>query len=395
MINFEYYTPTKIVFGRGVESRTGELARAFGAHKALIHYGGKSALASGLIGRIKASLDAAGVAHVELGGVVPNPHLGKVREGIELAKREGVDFLIAVGGGSVIDSAKAIGYGAAEPDHDVWELYDDAGTRKPAKCLPIGAVLTIAAAGSEMSNSSVITDEKTGLKRSCKSDLSRPRFAVMDPELTVTLPDFQTQSGCADILMHTMERWFNASGTLELTDAIAAGLMKTVMKNARILRDHPDCYEARAEVMWASSLSHNGLTGCGSDGGDWAVHKIEHELGGMFDVTHGAGLAAVWGSWARYVLPECPKRFAEFAVQVMGVAPAESDEATARAGIEAVEDYYRSVGMPTNLRELGVSPTEQQITRMAESAASAGGGRIGVVRRLDANDIASIYRAAL
>ncbi|MBR1895284.1 MAG: iron-containing alcohol dehydrogenase [Pyramidobacter sp.] len=395
MINFEYYTPTKIAFGRGVESRTGELARAFGAHKALIHYGGKSALASGLIGRIKASLDAAGVAHVELGGVVPNPHLGKVREGIELAKREGVDFLIAVGGGSVIDSAKAIGYGAAEPDHDVWELYDDAGTRKPAKCLPIGAVLTIAAAGSEMSSSSVITDEKTGLKRSCKSDLSRPRFAVMVPELTVTLPDFQTQSGCADILMHTMERWFNASGTLELTDAIAAGLMKTVMKNARILRDHPDCYEARAEVMWASSLSHNGLTGCGSDGGDWAVHKIEHELGGMFDVTHGAGLAAVWGSWARYVLPECPKRFAEFAVQVMGVAPAESDEATARAGIEAVEDYYRSVGMPTNLRELGVSPTEQQITRMAESAASVGGGRIGVVRRLDANDIAAIYRAAL
>ena len=395
MINFEYYTPTKIAFGRGVESRTGELARSFGAHKALIHYGGKSALASGLIGRIKASLDAAGVAHVELGGVVPNPHLGKVREGIELAKREGVDFLIAVGGGSVIDSAKAIGYGAAEPDHDVWELYDDAGTRKPAKCLPIGAVLTIAAAGSEMSNSSVITDEKTGLKRSCKSDLSRPRFAVMDPELTVTLPDFQTQSGCADILMHTMERWFNASGTLELTDAIAAGLMKTVMKNARILRDHPDCYEARAEVMWASSLSHNGLTGCGSDGGDWAVHKIEHELGGMFDVTHGAGLAAVWGSWARYVLPACPKRFAEFAVQVMGVAPAESDEATARAGIEAVEAYYRSVGMPTNLRELGVSPTEQQITRMAESAASVGGGRIGVVRRLDANDIAAIYRAAL
>jgi len=269
MINFEYYTPTKIVFGRGVESRTGELARAFGAHKTLIHYGGKSALASGLIERIKASLDAAGVAHVELGGVVPNPHLGKVREGIELAKREGVDFLIAVGGGSVIDSTKAIGYGAAEPDRDVWELYDDAGTRKPAKCLPIGAVLTIAAAGSEMSSSSVITDEKTGLKRSCKSDLSRPRFAVMDPELTVTLPDFQTQSGCADILMHTMERWFNASGTLELTDAIAAGLMKTVMKNARILRDHPDCYEARAEVMWASSLSHNGLTGCGSDGGDW------------------------------------------------------------------------------------------------------------------------------
>ena len=395
MINFEYYTPTKIVFGRGTESRTGELAKAFGAHKALIHYGGKSAVASGLIGRVKTSLDAAGVAHVELGGVVPNPHLGKVREGIALALREGVDFVIAVGGGSVIDSSKAIGYGAAEPEHDVWELYDDAGTRKPVKCLPIGVVLTIAAAGSEMSSSSVITDEKTGLKRSCKSDLSRPRFAVTNPELTLTLPDWQTQSGCADVLMHTMERWFNASGTLELTDAIAAGLMKTVMKNARILRDHPDCYEARAEVMWASSLSHNGLTGCGSDGGDWSVHKIEHELGGMFDVTHGAGLAAVWGSWARYVMGACLPRFVSFAVQVMGVAPHESDEATALAGIEAMEAYYRSVGMPTNLRELGVQPTDAQIARMAASAASVGGGRIGVVKKLAAADIEAIYRAAL
>ncbi len=395
MINFEYYTPTKIVFGRGTESRTGELAKAFGARKALIHFGGKSALASGLIDRIKASLDQAGVAHVELGGVVPNPHLGKVREGIELAKREGVDFIIAVGGGSVIDSSKAIGYGAAEPGHDVWELYDDAGTRKPAKCLPIGAVLTIAAAGSEMSSSSVITDEKTGLKRSCKSDLSRPRFAVMDPELTLTLPEYQTESGCADILMHTMERWFNASGTLELTDAIAAGLMKTVMKNALVLRSSPDCYEVRAEVMWASSLSHNGLTGCGSDGGDWAVHKIEHELGGMFDVTHGAGLAAVWGSWARYVMPACPGRFAKFAVEVMGVAPAASDETAALAGIEAMENFYRSIGMPTNLRELGVTPTEEQIERMAESAASTGKGRVGVVKKLAADDIAAIYRAAL
>ncbi|MBP5211535.1 MAG: iron-containing alcohol dehydrogenase [Pyramidobacter sp.] len=394
MINFEYYTPTKIVFGRGTESRTGELAKAFGAHKALIHYGGKSAVASGLIGRVKASLDAAGVAHVELGGVVPNPHLGKVREGIALALREGVDFIIAVGGGSTIDSSKAIGYGAAEPEHDVWELYDDAGTRKPAKCLPIGVVLTISAAGSEMSSSSVITDETTGLKRSCKSDLSRPRFAVTNPELTLTLPDWQTQSGCADVLMHTMERWFNASGTLELTDAIAAGLMKTVMKNAQILREHPDNYEARAEVMWASSLSHNGLTGCGSDGGDWAVHKIEHELGGMFDVTHGAGLAAVWGSWARYVMSACLPRFVSFATQVMGVSPRESDEATALAGIEAMEAYYRSVGMPTNLRELGLEPTDEQIARMAASAASVGGGHIGVVKKLDAADIEAIYRAA-
>ncbi len=394
MTNFEYYAPTKVVFGRGVENRAGELAVSFGAHKCLIHYGGKSALASGLIDRVKSSLDAAGISHVELGGVVPNPHLGKVREGIELALREGVDFLIAVGGGSVIDSTKAIGYGAADPDRDVWDLYDDAIARVPAKCLPVGAVPTIAAAGSEMSNSSVITDEKTGLKRSCKSDLGRPRFALMDPELTLTLPDWQTQSGCADILMHTMERWFNASGTLDLTDAIAAGLMKTVMVKAKSLHEHPDDYDARAEVMWASCLSHNGLTSCGSDGGDWSVHKIEHELGGMFDVTHGAGLAAVWGSWARYVLPVNPARFARFAVQVAGVSPAKDDVATAIAGIEAMESHFRSVGMPVSLRELGLSPTEEQIEFMARSAAAVGRGRIGVFKELEAADIAAIYRAA-
>lgn len=220
MRNFEYYAPTRVVFGRGAEERVGELCKSSGARTVLIHYGGKSALASGLIDRVKLSLDAAGLPHVELGGVVPNPHLGKVREGIALARRAGVDFILAVGGGSTVDSAKAIGYGAAEPDRDVWELYDETRKRRPAACLPVGVVMTIAAAGSEMSDSSVITDETTGRKRSCKSDLSRPRFAVMNPELTFTLPDWQTQSGCADILMHTMERWFNASGTLELTDAI-------------------------------------------------------------------------------------------------------------------------------------------------------------------------------
>ena len=285
MLNFTFYTPTRVVFGKDTEGQVGDLAKAYGAHKVLLHYGGKSAERSGLLGRIRLALEMAGVDYVELGGVVPNPHLDKVYEGIELCKKEGVDFILAVGGGSVIDSSKAICYGLAEPDKDVWELFDK--TRQ-AKCFfPLAVVLTIAAAGSEMSNSCVITDEKTLQKRGYNNDIARPLFAIMNPEITRTLPDYQTESGCADIMMHTMERYFNNGGSMELTDGLSESLIRTVMKNAEILHVDPDNYDARAEVMWASSLSHNGLTGCGTDGGDWACHRMEHELGGMFDVTHG------------------------------------------------------------------------------------------------------------
>ena len=392
MHGFTYYTPTKVVFGKDTEKETGRLAREAGATKVLIHFGGRSAVRSGLIDRVKASLDEAGVSHVELGGVVPNPHLGKVREGIELCRREGVDFILAVGGGSVIDSAKAIAYGLADPDHDVWGLF--LHERNAAGCLPVGTVLTIAAAGSEMSNSCVITNELTGEKRSYNDDIARPRFAVMNPELTLTLPDYQTESGCADIMMHTMERYFTNGGTMELTDAIAEGLLRTVMHCAEVLHADPANYDARAEVMWASSLSHNGLTGCGNDGGDWMPHQLEHELGGMFDVTHGAGLAAVWGTWARYVMADCLPRFVRYATNVMGVAPQGSDEATAIAGIEAMEAFYRRIGMPTSLRELGIDPTEEQMTAMAESACRACGGGKGSAKYLVASDMAEIYRLA-
>ena len=392
MFGFTYYTPTKVIFGKETERQAGSLIKAFGGTKVLIHYGSQSAVRSGLIARVKTSLEEADIPYAELDGVVPNPHLAKVQEGIALCREAGVDFILAVGGGSVIDSAKAIAYGLAEPEEDVWTLY--AHTRQAKACLPVGCILTIAAAGSEMSNSSVITNTETGEKRGYNNDISRPKFAIMNPELTMTLPDYQTESGCTDIMMHTMERYFTQGGNMEITDAVAEGLLRTVMKYARILHEDPKNYEARAEIMWAGSLAHNGLTGCGCDGGDFASHALEHELGGLFDVTHGAGLAAVWGSWARYVYKDCLPRFVKYAVNVMGVKPGDTDEETAMQGIEAMEDFYRQIGMPTSLRELGVEVSEEQILQMAESCMKGAGGKKGSAKVLLKEDIAEIYRMA-
>ena len=392
MFDFKYFTPTKVIFGRNTEQRVAELVREFGGNKVLIHYGGGSVVRSGLLKRVTDALDAAGIPWVSLGGAVPNPRLGLVYEGIELCKREGVDFLLAVGGGSAIDSAKAIGYGVAN-EGDVWDFYDY--KRKASGCLPLGVILTIAATGSEMSDSSVITKEEGLVKRGYSSDYGRAKFAIMNPELTMTLPDYQTACGCADIMMHTMERYFTNGGNMEITDSIAEGLMRTVMTNAEILVKDPKNYDARAEVMWAGSLSHNGLTGCGSDGGDWMTHKLEHELGGLYDVAHGAGLAAIWGSWARYVYKNCLPRFRRFAVNVMGVEPVGPDEAIALKGIEAVEAFYRRINMPTNLRELGVSPTEEELETMARKCAIGVGGAKGSARLLDESDMLAIYKASL
>ena len=386
MFNFEYYAPTRVIFGRDAEQRTGALLRELGVSRVLIHYGRGSAVKSGLLDRVSASLDGAGIAHTSLGGVVPNPRVSKVREGAQLARQFGAELILAVGGGSVIDSSKAIGYAVAEPEHDVWEIYDR--KRAPKACLPVACVLTIAAAGSEMSNSSVITNEDTGEKRGYRSDLCRPKLAIMNPELTATLPPYQTAAGCTDILMHTLERYFTQGGNMELTDQIAGGLMRTVMKNALILRDDPANYDARAEVMWASSLSHNDLTGLGANG-------LEHELGGMFDVTHGAGLSAVWPSWARYVYRDCLPRFVKFARDVMGVEPGASDEETALQGIAALEDFFRSIHMPVTLKELGVEPTEEQILAMAASCAKAAGGKKGAAKVMYEADMAAVYRMSL
>ena len=391
MFNFEYFTPTEVCFGKGNVDRVGEYVKRYNGSKVMIHYGGGSVIRSGVLDRIKTSLDNEEISYVELGGVVPNPHLSKVYEGIELCREQQIDFLLAVGGGSVIDSAKAIGYGVAN-EGDVWDFY--AHTRTANKCMPIGTVLTIAAAGSEMSNSSVITNEKTGEKRAYNSNFARAKFAVMDPELTMTLSDYQTACGCADMLMHTEERYFTNGGNMEITDSIAEALMRTVIKYSKVLVSDPKNYEARAEVMWAGSLAHNGLTGCGNDGGDFASHMMEHELGGMFDVAHGAGLTAIWPSWARYVYRECLPRFKKYALNVMGVEDKGSDEEIALSGIEAMEDFYRFIGMPVNMKELGIEPTDEQIEEMARRCALATGGQVGSAKVLKEEDMIKIYKMA-
>ena len=393
MRSFEYFATTKVIFSKASHLQIGDILKKENCHKVLIHYGGKSAVASGLIDEVSGCLTDAGIDFVTLGGVVPNPRLSKVREGIELCKKENVDFILAVGGGSVIDSAKAIGYGVANPWTDVWNFY--LKTEVPTACLPIGVIPTIAASGSEMSNSSVITNEDGWLKRgAAKCDLCRPKFALMNPKLTYSLPQYQTESGCVDILMHTMERYFVNIETMEITDSISESLMQTVIYNARILMREPDNYTARAEIMWAGSLSHNGLTGCGTGGGDWACHQLEHELGGLYDVTHGAGLAAIWGSWARYVYDVNPERFAQFATNVFDIPCGLDFEKTALAGIEAMEDFFRSIKMPVSLHELGLDLDDQQIHELAFKCSYEDTRTIGVFKQLNMKDMEKIYTMA-
>lgn len=392
MNNFTFYTPTKVVFGKDTEEKAGSLVKEQGAKKVLIHYGKGSVIKSGLLEKVKSSLQSENISFVELGGVLPNPRLALVYEGITLCKKENVDFILAVGGGSVIDSAKAIGYGLAN-EGDVWDFYEH--TRMPTDCMPLGVILTIAASGSEMSNSSVITNEDGLKKRGCNCDVCRPKFAIMNPLLTMTLPDYQTMCGCTDILMHTLERYFVNGGNLELTDALAEGLLKTVMQNTLTLKDNPSNYEARAEIMWAGSLSHNGLTGCGTLSSDFATHRLEHELSGLYDVAHGAGLSALWPSWARYVYKNCLHRFCKFALNVMNVPNVGSREEIALKGIEALEAFFKMINMPVNLRELGVTPTEDELTLLAKKCANAVGGKIGSAKVLEEPDMLAIYKMAL
>ena len=391
MQGFEYYTPTKVVFGKDTENRTGELVKEQKGTKVLVHYGTGSVKKSGLLDRVLASLDREGIAHVELGGAVPNPRLSLVYQGIELCKKEGVDFILAVGGGSAIDSAKAIAYGV-KYDGDVWDFY--AKKAFPKDAAPVGVVLTLAATGSEMSNSSVITNEDGWLKRGCNCDLSRPRFAVMNPELTYTLPEYQTMSGCVDIMMHTLERYFSRTRDTELTDRIAEALLKSTVEAGRIADKEPDNYEARAALMWGGSLSHNGLTGAGRDF-FMQVHQLEHELSGMYpSIAHGAGLAALWPSWARFVCPGDVNRFARYAVRVWNIdMDFDCPMNTALAGIRATEDFYKSLGMPSSLKELGVE--EERLEEMAEKCTNMGKRTLPGIRELGKEEMMEIYRMAM
>lgn len=392
MKDFNFYAPTRVVFGRNAEKQIGQLVKANGGHKVLIHYGGGSAERSGLLGVVRQQLQDAGISFVELGGVVPNPLLSLVYQGIELCRREQVDFLLAVGGGSVIDSAKAIGYGVPY-DGDVWDFW--AGKAVPAQCLPIGTVLTIPAAGSEMSSSCVITKDDGLIKRGINSDLCRCRFAVMNPERTYTLPPYQTAAGATDIMMHTMERYFTTVDDMTLTDAISEALLRTVKDAALVVMEHPEDYRHRAQIMWAGSLAHNDLTECGTEK-DFATHRLEHELSALFGVTHGAGLAALWPSWARYVMKKHVSRFVQFAVNVMGV---ENDfshpEETAEKGIRAMEDWYRKIGMPTNIRELiGREVTDEEISVMVDKCSRSGTITLGAIEVLDSAAMRRIYEMA-
>ncbi|MGP1536448.1 iron-containing alcohol dehydrogenase [Bacteroides heparinolyticus] len=392
MKDFNYYAPTEVVFGRDSESKVGELVRKYQGTKVLVHYGGQSSERSGLLDTVFHSLESNGIDYVKLGGVVPNPRVAKVREGVALCRKEHVDFILAVGGGSVIDSAKAIAIGVPY-EGDVWDFY----LRKAVAttCLPVATVLTIPAAGSEMSNGSVITNDEGKLKKDYGTDMFRCKFALMNPELTFTLPPYQTACGVVDIMMHTMERYFSHEDDMEVTDGIAESILRTMKEMAFKVLHTPNDYVSRAQIMWAGSLAHNDLTGCGTVG-DWSTHRLEHELSGMFDVAHGAGLASIWGSWARAVYKMRPTRFARFAVNVMGVSNNfNSPEQTALAGIEAMERFYHAIGMPISIPELiGRPATKEEILTMARICSENDSYSIGAFKALNMQDMVEIYRNA-
>lgn len=391
MNHFVYTAPTKVYFGKGCEEGIGRAVAEQGAQRVLLHYGQGSVKRLGLLDKIKSQLDQEGIRYLELGGVEPNPKIGLVREGIALGKREGIDFILAIGGGSVIDSAKGIGLGLAHDCDDTWEMIRT--QTMPTKRFPVGAVLTIAAAGSEMSNSHVITNPEGGLKRSLNHDLLRPVFAFENPEWTYTVSPYQTACGVVDIMMHTLERYCTPQTDNELIDRMSEGLLTAVKNAGTTAVAHPDDYEARATLMWASSLSHNGLTGCGKSG-CFPAHKIEHEISGLFDhVSHGAGLAVVFPAWARYVYRCDVRKFAQLATRVFGVDyDFDHPEETARRGIDAMTAYFKSLGMPTTMHELGIGL--ESFDTMAEKCVSGAGKPLPSYLPLGREEIVEIFRLA-
>ncbi len=382
-----YYTPTKVFFGAGAEEKVAEALKEFGASKVLLHYGSGSVKRTGLLDKVKGILDDAGIGYVELGGVVPNPRVSLVRKGIELVKREGVDFILAVGGGSVLDSAKAIGYGTYGGG-DVWDFY--CGKRTVEGTVPVGAILTLAATGSEMSDSSVITNDETDpvYKRGVSTDFGRVKFSLLNPELTYSVSAYQTACGATDIMMHTLERYFHQGDSLDFTDELSFTLLREVIKWAPVAIAEPDNYDARANILWCGSLSHNGLMATGNPNkGDWSCHQIEHELSAEHDVAHGAGLAAVWGSWARYVLSVDPDRFAKLGKGVFGESDPEKT-------IEKFEEFFRSINMPVGLKGLGLDFGEEECRRAALGVTFQNARTIGNFKVLDTEDIYKIYMMA-
>ena len=393
MNNFEFYTPTRMIFGRGTHLQVGKIVKEYGFKKVLVHFGGASARKTGLLDAVCSALEAEGIGYVQLGGVQANPTLSMAKKGIELCLAEKVDFVLAVGGGSVIDSAKCIADGAGSPGADVWKFFTKEAA--PSGALPVGTILTLSASGSEMSASCVITNEENGLKRGFNSTTHRPLFSICNPELTYTVNRFQTGCGTVDIMMHTLERYMGGT-TKEtpLTDRIAEGLLKSVVEAGAVADQDPENYEARATLMWAGSLSHNDLTSAGR-AFMMQVHQMEHELSGMYpQIAHGAGLSALWPSWARYVCAAWPERFAQYAVRVWNLEMNfENPMETALAGIKVTEDYFKSLDMPTNIRDLGVEP--EKIDEMAEKCTNFGTRTLPGIKELGKTEMREIYRMAM
>ena len=384
MLNFTFYSPTKFVFGKGEENNIGKLLAERGTKKVLLHYGGQSAEKSGLLGRVRTSLDSAGIAYVELGGVHPNPRYSLAKEGMELARKENVDLILAVGGGSVVDSSKCIAIGALY-DGDVWQdFYMD--KKEITAALPVACILTIAAAGSEGSPGTVISNREVGIKEGVRaSDLLRPVLSILNPELTMTLPAYQTACGVTDMFIHLIERYFTNTPDVNITDEMIEGLMRTILKYGKVAVEHPDDYNARAQIMWAGTLAHNNICGVGREQ-DWASHHIQHRIGAKYDSAHGAGLATVFPAWAKYVYKHDVPRFVRFATKVMEV---DNDvfhpEEVALEGIARIKAYFASLGMPTTLAELGVK--EEDIKELANT-------HQGKFVELCPEDIEQIYELA-
>ncbi|MDR0929397.1 MAG: iron-containing alcohol dehydrogenase [Oscillospiraceae bacterium] len=386
MNNFALYNPTYFVFGRDTQSQVGALTRRFGGTRALIHYGGGSVVRSGLLDVTRASLAAAGVSFVELGGAVPNPRSGLAYEGIALCKREGVDFVIGIGGGSAIDSAKAIAAGAVYPG-DFWDLY--MGKAPYEKALPIGCILTLPATGTEGSNSAVITHEDGMVKRGLSGDANRPAFAILNPELTFSLPPYQTACGVADMMAHIFERYFTNTENVDVTDRLCEAVLQTIVRAAPIAMQNPEDYAARADLMWAGTIAHNGQLGVGREE-DWASHNIGHELSGAYDLAHGASLSIIMPHWMRFTLPGHAARFAQMATRVFGCEmDSDNPERTAIAGIERLAAFWASLGLPLTMKEIGIP--KEDIPTLAQKARVNAQGILGAYTPLTRKEIQTIY----
>ena len=388
----EYYTPTRVLLSKGAEEKLGETLKKDGYKKALLHYGGRSAEASGLLAKVEKDLRDNGIDYIKVGGVVPNPRVTLVREAIIEAKKHGSEIIIALGGGSVIDSAKAIAYGLFNTEGDIWDYY--LGERKVKGAYPVAAVLTLSATGSEMSASSVISnDEGPGYKRGLNSEWGKPKYAFLNPELTYSVSKYQTASGSADIMMHTLERFFHSGYGLTFTDELSVALLRTVITYTPIALSNPTDYEARANLMWAGSLSHNGLMNMGGESrGDWACHQMEHELSAKFDVAHGAGLTAIWSSWARYVYPEIEERLSILGEKLFNLEGSTKEKA--EGAIDEMEKFFLSISMPIRIKGLGIDLTEDDIHALAYGATFHNKRTIGDLKKLGKKEIEDIYTLA-